>query len=69
MGQWVSEGQIVAEVVDIENPDEPRVCLVSKTNGLIFARCLRQLVTAGQIVAKVSGPEPLPWRVGNLLTA
>lgn len=64
----VKEGQVIAEVVDIEHPEANRVQLVSRTDGVLFARSLTHWVQAGQTVAKVAGSKPLHWRTGQLLT-
>lgn len=65
----MTAGQLIAEIVNIEDPSAPRIQLTSKTDGILFGTCLRKLVSAGQIVFKVSGAQPLDWRKGNLLTA
>lgn len=68
LGDEIRRGQVIAEVVDVEHPEAPRVQLLSRTSGVFFARCLSHWVQPGQTVAKVAGVEPLPWRTGQLLT-
>jgi len=68
LGDVVTEGQVVAEVVDVEHPEASRTQLVSRTEGVLFARSLMHWVQAGQTVAKVAGKKPLEWRTGQLLT-
>lgn len=68
LGSEVTQGQVVAEIVDVEHPEAGRTQLRSRTTGVLFARCLTHWVQAGQTVAKVAGPSPLQWRTGSLLT-
>lgn len=67
-GSWVSVGDLLGEVVDVENVDAPRIPLVARTAGLVFSMRRHKLVRPGQVVIKVAGRDPLPWRTGSLLT-
>lgn len=68
-GEEVAEGQVLGEIVDVENIDEARVPIVSRTSGIVFGMRSHKLVRPGQIIVKVAGHSPLPWRTGNLLTS
>jgi uncharacterized protein len=71
LGDMVKPGDVVGEVVSIDDPNAPRVPILSRSEGLVF--CLRapikRLVRPGDIVVKITGEKVLPWREGNLLTA
>jgi hypothetical protein len=68
-GDDVKAGEVVAEIVDplAERPAHARMPLVSRTNGILFARRWDKTVRPGQVVCKVAGAVPLPGRVGPLL--
>lgn len=68
-GDEVVEGQVLGEIVDVEYIDEERVPLVSRTNGIVFGMRNHKLVRPGEIIIKVAGSTPLPWRKGKMLTA
>ena len=68
-GDEVLKGRILGEIVDIENPDAPRMPIVSATSGMVFSMARHKLVRPGQVIIKVAGSEVLEWRVGNLLTS
>lgn len=68
-GDLVEAGDILGEIVDIEDPDAPRVPVTTSATGIIFGMRSHRLVRPGQIIIKVSGAEPLEWRKGNLLTS
>lgn len=68
-GDMVTAGQVIGEIIDIEDVDASREPVIAKTSGLLFGLKRHHLVRPGQVIAKISGPEPLPWRLGgNLLT-
>ena len=70
LGDVVSEGQVVAEVVDPSDPDpiRARVPITSGTEGVLFAHRLNRLVQPGERVCKVAGRDPLSHRkAGKLL--
>ncbi|HAE02609.1 MAG TPA: hypothetical protein DCG04_14430, partial [Rhodospirillaceae bacterium] len=72
IGEYVEDGQLIAEVIDITAPDPltARTQLVSRTAGLFFARIDLRLISAGEGVAKVAGRKPLEHRKkGALLEA
>jgi predicted deacylase len=68
-GQVVSDGQVLGEIVDCEDPDAPRVEVKARTAGVVFSMSRHKLVRPGNVIVKVAGVEPLPWRTGNLLTS
>jgi predicted deacylase len=55
--------------VNVVDVDAPRVPVISRTAGIMFGVRHQRLVKPGDIMIKVAGKQPLPWRVGNLLTA
>jgi uncharacterized protein len=68
-GAHVEKGAVLGEIVDIEDPDTPRMPVVSRTSGVVFSIAKHKLVRTGQVIIKVAGFEELEWRVGNLLTS
>ena len=68
-GDIVTQGQLLGEVVNIEDPFAVRTPLYARTGGLIFGLLSHKLAIPGKIVIKVAGDTPLPWRTGNLLTS
>jgi predicted deacylase len=69
VGAMVAAGDLLGEIVNIEDPDAPRIPVTSATSGIIFGMRNHKLVRPGQIIIKVAGDSPLEWRKGNLLTA
>ncbi len=69
IGDRVEEGELIGEVVDlmdddVENSAQP---LISRTNGILFARLQRRLVICGESIAKIAGKEHLAFReIGSL---
>jgi predicted deacylase len=63
-GDRVSAGQTVAELIDLAAPDPltARTPLVSRTDGLFFARVDWRLVFPGERIAKIAGRTPLAHR-------
>mmetsp|Transcript_14197 Transcript_14197/g.14827 ORF Transcript_14197/g.14827 Transcript_14197/m.14827 type:complete len:407 (-) Transcript_14197:52-1272(-) len=68
-GDEVKEGDILGEIVDIDDLEAPRVPIRTSTSGIVFGRRGHKLVRPGQIIIKVSGIQPLEWRKGYMLTA
>ncbi len=68
-GDTVTEGQLLGEVVNIEDVDAPRIPLVARNSGLIFGIRPHKLAVPGNIAIKIAGSKALDWRTGNLLTA
>ena len=68
IGDMVEKGQLVAEIMNVENIDAPRIPAYSKCDGLVLTVINNQLIRPGQHLMKIIGKEPLEWRVGNLLT-
>jgi predicted deacylase len=63
-GEYVEAGQLIAEVID---PISDAVSPIHARNaGLLYARSLRRMATAGMAVAHVAGTEP--YRSGYLLS-
>eukprot|EP01039_Chlorochromonas_danica_P002942 gene2942-3210_t len=68
-GDQVEAGQLLGEVVIVDDIDAPRVPLRARTAGIVFGMHRHKLSIPGEIVVKVAGKEVLPWRKGHLLTA
>ena len=63
-GQWLEAGQKIAEIIDpISDWVTPVHCTAS---GLLYARSLRRMATAGMVIAHVAGAEA--YRSGYLLS-
>ncbi|NBA94594.1 succinylglutamate desuccinylase/aspartoacylase family protein [Pseudomonas sp. R5(2019)] len=63
-GQYLHAGQLIAEIID---PLNDRVTPVHNTQpGLLYARSLRRMATAGMVIAHVAGQQP--YRSGYLLS-
>jgi predicted deacylase len=54
-GDMVSAGQVIGEVIDIEDTDAPRVQVISRATGVLFGLKRHHLVRPGQVIAKISG--------------
>jgi uncharacterized protein len=69
IGEHVTAGQVVAEVLDPREEDPAGVHTPVPTiaDGLFFARKIERLVRPGQQIGKVAGATPLPTRTGALL--
>ncbi len=69
-GDYVTEGQVLGEVVAIEaaDPANCRVPIVSRVSGTVYGMRRHKLSWPGETIIKVAGKEPLQWRKGNLLT-
>lgn len=68
VGEEVALHQVLGEIVNVADVDAPRVPIIARTAGILFGMRHQRLVKPGDIMAKVAGNDPLPWRVGNLLT-
>ncbi|WP_191603286.1 succinylglutamate desuccinylase/aspartoacylase family protein [Marinomonas algicola] len=69
IGDTVEEGEVIGEVVDLMSDDVEQSShrLISRTNGVLFARLQRRLVICGESIAKIAGKEHLAYReIGNL---
>ena len=63
-GQYLEAGQLVAEIID---PLTDRVTPVRcQKAGLLYARSLRRMATAGMVIGHVAGSEA--YRSGYLLS-
>lgn len=65
LGDSVRAGDVVAEIV---SPFGPRAEVLAQTDGLLFARHNQPWAWPGRIIGKIAGDQPLPDRVGNLLS-
>ena len=72
LGDMVKKGDLIAEIVSIDDPDSPRTPVIARNEGVIFCTALpsKGLMGPGRgVVAKICGEEELEWRQGNLLTS
>ena len=69
LGEHVTAGQVVAEIIDplAEDPAAVRTPVKTIADGLFFARKIERLVRPGQAIGKIAGATPLPTRTGALL--
>lgn len=65
LGQWVQQGQCIAEVIDPLSGEAIDLC--SPVDGLLYAREHSRVVHAGMSIAKVAGSQAV--RSGQLLSA
>lgn len=68
-GDHVVEGQLLGEIVNIEEVDAVRTPIFARNSGIIFGVRPHKLAVPGEIGIKVAGSKTLEWRTGNLLTA
>jgi len=68
LGQNVKAGDILGEIVDIDEPSAPSTLIKSRIDGIVFAMRNTHIAKTGQTIIKISGNNPLPWRTGKLLT-
>ena len=68
-GEYVEEGQLLGEIVSVQDPFAARTPLRTRTSGVVFGLLTHKLAIPGLIVIKVAGETALPWRTGNLLTS
>jgi predicted deacylase len=67
LGAQVSEGEIIAELIDVHRINH-RTPIRSRTEGLLFTQARDPLVRPGQSLAKIAGAHPLDYRQpGKLL--
>ena len=67
IGDRVTKNQLVAEIINVEDIDAPRIRLYSQCNGLVVGHGNNQLVRPGQQLMFIAGKQPLDCRSGNLL--
>jgi predicted deacylase len=65
----VKNGQLLGEIVDIEDIDAARIPIVGKTSGIVFGLNRHKLAVPGEVVVYVAGNHSLDWRQGHLLLA
>ena len=70
LGSQVSEGDLIAEVIDVSSNDAQtcRTPIYANTSGRLFTRSLIKIVRPGTTLAKIQGINPIPSRTGYLLT-
>jgi len=61
LGDQVKEGQLIAEIVDLEadDPSIGRTPVYARTDGLMFTKHLAALVSPGERIAKIAGQKRL----------
>ena len=69
LGERVKAGDVIAELVDpmADHPADARRPIVTRANGLLFARRRTRFARSGEGVGKVAGAVPLEHRKGRLL--
>ncbi|MEM7652854.1 MAG: succinylglutamate desuccinylase/aspartoacylase family protein, partial [Pseudomonadota bacterium] len=69
LGQKVSAGEVIAEIVDpaATDPSAARTPVVTEQDGFVLTRLIMKLVRSGDSLAKVVGTQPLASRTGTLL--
>ncbi|MEM9706564.1 MAG: succinylglutamate desuccinylase/aspartoacylase family protein [Pseudomonadota bacterium] len=65
LGDTVRAGDLIAEII---NPFGGRSQIHAHTDGLLFARHDQRYAWPGKVIGKIAGRDPLPERVGDLLT-
>ena len=70
LGERVQAGQVIAELIDpaAEDPTRARRPITCRGGGLVFTLRHTKYVSPGSVIAKIAGDEPLPHRVGNLMS-
>jgi predicted deacylase len=68
-GDHVKNGQLLGEIVNIEDIDAARIPIVGKTSGIVFGLNRHKLAIPGDVVVYVAGNHSLDWRQGHLLLA
>ena len=66
-GAKVKKGQAICDVIDPANPHgaKGRTTFKSQTDGVLFSRRLDGYLSwPGQVMYRISGPKPLPHRIG-----
>ncbi len=66
-GAKVKKGQAICDVIDPANPQgaKGRTTFTSQTDGVLFSRRLDGYLSwPGQVMYRISGPKPLPHRIG-----
>lgn len=68
IGDTVEEGELIGEIIDpSDDVHDNSYPLISKANGVLFARLQRRLVIYGENIAKIAGKEHLAHRkIGQL---
>lgn len=67
-GDRVHAGQLLGEIIDMEDVDAPRTPITARCAGIVYGMRRHKLSWPGETIIKIAGPAPLEWRKGNLLT-
>jgi predicted deacylase len=69
VGDTVKKGDLLGEVVNIEDVDAPRIPFIARVNGIVFSIHHHKLAVPGEDVIAIAGETPLEWRLeGHLMT-
>ena len=68
VGDWVVKGQLLAEIMDVEDVDAARIPVLARCDGQLLTLNGNMLHRPGQRLAKIVSDEPLAWRKGDLLS-
>lgn len=67
-GDRVQAGQLLGEIIDMEDIDAPRTPIFARCAGIVYGMRRHKLSWPGETIIKIAGDAPLDWRKGNLLT-
>jgi len=67
LGDSFEAGNLLAELYRPDRPNSPHLAIRARVAGRMIAKRGHPWVRSGDVVAKVAGDQPLPWRVDNLL--
>ena len=68
VGDTVEKGQLLGEIVNIEDVDAARIPIIAGTKGLVFGMDDRKLAVPGDVIIYIAGSDELEWRSGRLMT-
>jgi predicted deacylase len=68
VGDRVEKGQLLGEIVNIEDVDAPRTPILAGTSGLIWGMDHQKLAVPGDVILYIAGNSELEWRKGRLMT-
>lgn len=70
LGDWVKQGDLVAEMVDplADDPLKARTPVRAMSDGLLISRCLKKLAAPGDSIGIIVGQESLAYRKGRLMS-
>lgn len=69
LGDRVRRGDVIADVIDIAEPDpaRARTPVVTRQSGILFSMHVDALTRPGAVIGKVAGAEPIERRPGEKL--